>query len=141
MDARNRGRCGRKRRISWQAPWRRIGRTGPGLPSPVRVRTDSAAEPGAPLATFLGQSLGWPETYLAMPGIGLLAFLAILRLVPVAPALFGIGMTLGNVLGGRIADRAPSRRIVPGFGAAAGVLPSGAGLLVFAIAFRLHRSA
>jgi DHA1 family inner membrane transport protein len=129
---------------------------------------------GAPLATFLGQLIGWRETYLAIGGLGLLALMVILIwvpktrdlagapvmqelsalrrgrvwavlaaaslgvgsifavytfigpfitdlsrldpvMVPVALGMFGIGMTLGNVYGGQIADRAPSRGIIFGF--------------------------
>jgi MFS transporter, DHA1 family, inner membrane transport protein len=42
--------------------------------------------------------------------------------VPVALALFGIGMTAGNLLGGRLADRDPRRGIATGFGSALVVL-------------------
>lgn len=131
---------------------------------------------GSPLATFMGQMLGWRETYLAVAAVGLLAFLALRTWVPktdaldgtpviqelsamrrpaiwgvllvaatgiasifavytfIAPfvtdaaglpasvipfalALFGLGMTAGNALGGRVADRQPSRAILGGFAA------------------------
>ncbi|QWW69938.1 MFS transporter [Rhizobium sp. WYJ-E13] len=136
---------------------------------------------GSPLATFLGQNLGWRNTYFAVAGAGVLALLAlwawvprtealdggpiaqelsslrrgavwIMMLVaalgvasifavytfigpfvtdvavidrawiPVALALFGIGMTAGNLIGGRIADSHPSRGLVVGFGGALIVL-------------------
>lgn len=136
---------------------------------------------GSPLATFLGQNLGWRNTYFAVAGAGVLALLAlwawvprtealdggpiaqelsslrrgsvwIMMLVaalgvasifavytfigpfvtdvafidrawiPVALALFGIGMTAGNLIGGRIADSHPSRGLVVGFGSALVVL-------------------
>ncbi len=118
---------------------------------------------GSPLATFLGQNLGWRNTYFAVAGVGVLALMAlwawvprtdalnggaivqelsslrrgavwIMMLVaalgvasifavytfigpfvtnvafidpawiPLALALFGIGMTTGNLIGGRLAD-------------------------------------
>ncbi|MBB3409908.1 DHA1 family inner membrane transport protein [Rhizobium sp. BK316] len=136
---------------------------------------------GSPLATFLGQNLGWRNTYFAVAGAGVLALLAlwawvprtealdggpiaqelsslrrgsvwIMMLVaalgvasifavytfigpfvtdvavidrawiPVALALFGIGMTAGNLIGGRIADSHPSWGLVVGFGSALIVL-------------------
>ncbi|MFF3584353.1 MFS transporter [Streptomyces mirabilis] len=45
-----------------------------------------------------------------------------LGVVPIALALFGIGMTAGNLYGGRIADRHPSLGLVGGFGTALVVL-------------------
>ncbi|MFJ3486808.1 MFS transporter [Pseudomonas sp. NPDC090202] len=136
---------------------------------------------GSPLATFLGQHLGWRETYLAVAALSGLAWLAIRQwlprtaalngapvtqelsalrkgqvwgvmavattgiaslfavytfvgpivtdaahlapaMIPVALAIFGIGMTAGNVVGGRLADLFPMRGIVLGFGAALAVL-------------------
>lgn len=136
---------------------------------------------GSPLATFLGQNLGWRETYVAVACVAGLAFLAILSwvpqtgalkgspvmqelnalrkpavwcvmlvaalgvasifavytfigpfvtdgamfpraMIPVALALFGLGMTAGNLFGGRIADRDPVRGIVIGYGCALVVL-------------------
>lgn len=130
---------------------------------------------GSPLATFLGQTIGWRETYLAVAAFSLLAFGAIFQwvprtealdgvpviqevsslrkpqvwgvmivaalgissifavytfiaplvtdvvklspeMIPVALALFGIGMTTGNIYGGKLADRYPARGIVLGFG-------------------------
>lgn len=132
---------------------------------------------GSPLATFLGQTLGWRETYLAVAAFSLLAFGAIWQwvprtkaldgvpviqelsslrkgsvwgvmlvaalgvasifavytfiapmvtdtvrfapeMIPVALTLFGIGMTAGNVYGGKLADLYPARGIVIGFGSA-----------------------
>lgn len=132
---------------------------------------------GSPLATFLGQTLGWRETYLAIAAFAVLAFLAIwawvprtkaldgvpvaqelssLRkgnvwgvmlvaavgiasifavytfiapvvtdvavlspaMIPVALALFGMGMTAGNLVGGKLADLYPARGIALGFAAA-----------------------
>lgn len=136
---------------------------------------------GSPLATFLGQHLGWRNAYLAVSGLALLSLLALfvwvprtaalnggpivqeLRAlrkpaawammgvaalgvasifavytfigplvtdqasldaawIPVALALFGIGMTVGNWVGGNLADEYPSRGLVLGFGSALVVL-------------------
>lgn len=136
---------------------------------------------GSPLATFLGQNLGWRNTYLAVAALGFLACIAlwlwvpktnalnggpviqelaslkkpavwVMMLVaalgvasifavytfigpfvtevaaiaenwiPIALALFGLGMTAGNIVGGRIADAHPSRGIIVGFGSAIIVL-------------------
>ncbi|MFK0273198.1 MFS transporter [Ensifer sp. NPDC090286] len=136
---------------------------------------------GSPLATFLGQTLGWRETYLAIAAFAVLAFLAIwawvprttaldgvpvvqelssLRkanvwgvmlvaavgiasifavytfiapivtdiatlspaMIPAALALFGMGMTAGNLVGGKLADLYPARGIVLGFAAALATL-------------------
>jgi len=132
---------------------------------------------GSPLATFLGQTIGWRETYLAVAAFSLLSFGAIWQwvprtsaldgvpviqelsalrkasvwgvmlvaalgvasifavytfiapmvtdtvrlapeLIPVALTLFGIGMTVGNIYGGKLADRYPARGIAIGFGGA-----------------------
>ncbi|MCM2395060.1 MFS transporter [Rhizobium sp. S95] len=132
---------------------------------------------GSPLATFLGQTIGWRETYLAVAAFSSLAFGAIWQwvprtkaldgvpviqelsslrkgsvwgvmlvaalgvasifavytfiapmvtdtvrlapeMIPVALTLFGIGMTAGNVYGGKLADLYPARGIVIGFGSA-----------------------
>jgi len=43
-------------------------------------------------------------------------------MIPIALALFGIGMTAGNLIGGRLADAYPSRGLVIGFGCALAVL-------------------
>ena len=136
---------------------------------------------GSPLATFLGQHLGWRDTYLAVSALGVLALVALYAWVPrtdalrggplvqelaalrkprvwavmvvaalgvasifavytfigpfvtdeakldrawipIALALFGIGMTAGNLIGGRIADRHPARGLFLGFGSALVVL-------------------
>ena len=136
---------------------------------------------GSPLATFLGQNLGWRDTYVAVACLAGLAFLSIFRWVPrtdalngspvtqelsalrkpsvwgvmlvaaigvasifavytfigpfvtdsalldrttipVALALFGLGMTAGNLWGGRIADSSLVQGIVIGFGSALVVL-------------------
>lgn len=136
---------------------------------------------GSPLATFLGQHLGWRETYLAVAVLSGLALLAIRQwlprsealngtpitqelsalrkgqvwavmavttagiaslfaiytfvgpivtdsanlapsMIPVALALFGLGMTVGNTVGGRLADRYPMRGILLGLGVALAVL-------------------
>jgi MFS transporter, DHA1 family, inner membrane transport protein len=136
---------------------------------------------GSPLATFLGQHLGWRDTYKVVGAIAALAFIALwlwiprtqalnggsitkelgglarrgvwammavaalavssifavytfigpfvtdgaaLRpaMVPVALALFGVGMTVGNLIGGRLADTYPARGLTLGFGAALVVL-------------------
>jgi DHA1 family inner membrane transport protein len=136
---------------------------------------------GSPLATFIGQNLGWRETYLAVAALSALALLAIRQwlprtealnggpivqelsalrsgqlwavmavatagiaslfaiytfigpivtdavhlapgMIPLALAVFGIGMTVGNSIGGRLADRYPMRGIVAGFGIALVVL-------------------
>lgn len=132
---------------------------------------------GSPLATFMGQTLGWRETYVAIAalaavglaavhqwvprtealnGVPVIQELSALRkgavwgvmlvaavgvgsifavytfiglmvtdtahlsesMIPVALALFGIGMTIGNLVGGQLADRSPSRGIVLGYGSA-----------------------
>ncbi|WMJ70836.1 MFS transporter [Stenotrophomonas sp. 24(2023)] len=136
---------------------------------------------GSPLATLLGQQLGWRHAYQAVAALGALAWVAlwawtprsdalrgnpVLRefsallhrqvwvmmavaalsvasifavytfigplvtdvahlpaaRIPVALALFGLGMALGNVLGGQLADRYAYRGLVLGFGAAVIVL-------------------
>ncbi|MDE1994284.1 MAG: MFS transporter [Rhizobiaceae bacterium] len=136
---------------------------------------------GSPIATFLGQNLGWRNTYFTVAGVGVLALLALSAWVPrtsalnggpiaqelsslrrgsvwimmlvaalgvasifavytfigpfvtdvaaidrgwIPPALafFGIGMTAGNLIGGRIADSHPSRGLIVGFGSALIVL-------------------
>jgi DHA1 family inner membrane transport protein len=136
---------------------------------------------GSPLATFLGQHLGWRDTYAAVAGIAALALAALWRwtprsamlnggpiaqelgalgrrhvwimmgvaalavssifavytfigplvtdgaqlpaaMVPLALALFGLGMTVGNLFGGRLADSFPARGFVIGFGSAIFVL-------------------
>lgn len=136
---------------------------------------------GSPLATFLGQTLGWRNTYFIVAGGGVLALLALWawvprsedlrgspviqelsalrhlavwgvmlvaalgvasifavytfigpyvtevahldpKAIPFALALFGIGMTLGNLAGGHLADSDPARGIVIGFGSALVVL-------------------
>jgi len=136
---------------------------------------------GSPLATFLGQHLGWRDTYIAVAALGALAWVALwawtprtdaLRgnpvaqefaalarprvwvmmtvaalavasifavytfigpfvtdvahlpaaRIPLALALFGIGMASGNVIGGYLADRHASLGLVAGFGLALLVL-------------------
>lgn len=136
---------------------------------------------GSPLATFLGQMLGWRETYIAVAALAAAAFCALFlwvprtaelagspvlqelsalrrpavwgvmlvaaigvgsifavytfigpivtdvtkrspTLIPVALGLFGLGMTAGNLVGGRLADAYPARGIVAGFGCALVVL-------------------
>lgn len=136
---------------------------------------------GSPLATFLGQTLGWRNTYFTVAALAGLAFLALWSWVPrtealrggpvvqelaslrrpavwammlvaalgvasifavytfIGPfvtdvaildqawipgalALFGLGMTVGNLIGGRLADAHPARGLVVGFGSALVVL-------------------
>ncbi|WP_457302023.1 MFS transporter [Phyllobacterium sp. P5_D12] len=136
---------------------------------------------GSPLATFLGQSLGWRNTYFSVAAVAGLALIALwtwvprtqalqggpvaqelaslrrpavwammlvaalgvasifavytfigpfvtdaARLdqtwIPVALALFGLGMTAGNLIGGRLADSYPARGLVVGYGSALIVL-------------------
>lgn len=136
---------------------------------------------GSPLATFLGQLIGWRSTYGTVAGLGVLSVLSlwawvprsealkggpvvqeltalrkpavwIMMLVaalgiasifavytfiapivtdvaqldpgwiPVALALFGIGMTVGNLIGGRMADAHPSRGLVVGYATTLAVL-------------------
>jgi MFS transporter, DHA1 family, inner membrane transport protein len=136
---------------------------------------------GSPLATFLGQNLGWRNTYVTVAGVATLAFgalwlwvphtdalrggpvvheLSALRkpsvwammtvaalgiasifavytfigpfvtdeaslsptVIPVALALFGIGMTTGNLIGGRLADVHTALGLVVGFASALVVL-------------------
>lgn len=136
---------------------------------------------GSPLATFLGQVLGWRNTYFTVAGLAALALLALWAWVPrtdalhggpvvqelsalrkpavwgmmlvaalgvasifavytfigpfvtdlatfdqgwipIALGLFGLGMTTGNLVGGRIADVHPARGVIVGFGSALIVL-------------------
>ncbi len=133
---------------------------------------------GVPLATLLGQQLGWRSTYWSVTAIGLLALLAVARAVPesapqpgagarqelgalrrpqvwltlligaagfggffavysyisptltqvsgytesgvpVVLALFGLGMTIGTELGGRLADWSVVRTMYLGLGSTA----------------------
>jgi DHA1 family inner membrane transport protein len=136
---------------------------------------------GVPVATLLGQHLGWRATFLAVGLIGVAAIAGIALLVPRIPvvpggglrrelsafrsgqvwlalgttifgfaavfavysyvtplltrvagfgdssvtlvlALFGVGATIGNLLGGRLADRALRPALLGGLGALAAVL-------------------
>ncbi|MBV8662203.1 MAG: MFS transporter [Hyphomicrobiales bacterium] len=136
---------------------------------------------GSPFATFLGQNLGWRDTYLAVAILAALSFgalwlwvprtdalrggpvvqeLSALRRpavwammlvaaigvgsifavytfigpfvtdvthlerswIPLALALFGVGMTVGNLVGGRLADNHPARGLIVGYGSALVVL-------------------
>jgi MFS transporter, DHA1 family, inner membrane transport protein len=136
---------------------------------------------GAPLATFLGQHLGWRDTYTTVAAIGAVsattlwawiprtealrgssighemsalrkrtvwsmmtvAALAVASIfavytfigplvtdvarlsttfVPIALSLFGLGMTIGNLIGGRLADAYTYLGLVGGFGSALIVL-------------------
>ncbi|MCZ3379047.1 MFS transporter [Rhizobium sp. AG207R] len=136
---------------------------------------------GSPLATFLGQTIGWRNTYLTVAtasGVALAALwawvpatkeldggpimqeLGALRRfsvwammlvaalgvssifaiytfvgpfvtdvakidsawVPLALAIFGVGMTVGNYIGGKLADNFPARGLIVGFGVALIVL-------------------
>jgi DHA1 family inner membrane transport protein len=138
---------------------------------------------GVPLATVLGQALGWRSTYATVVVIGALTLAAVLRwvpyvalpagagprqeltalrqpqvwltllmgsigfgglfavysyvtptltdvvgtseaAVPVVLAIFGVGMTLGNVLGGRLADWSVGRTLFGGSVASFAVLLS-----------------
>ena len=144
---------------------------------------------GVPLATWLGQVIGWQAAYLAVGAIALVTVVAIALVVPdvreqrprsirgelsalrrpqvwltslviasgfggtfamfsyitptltrvsgfaestvpVLLALFGVGMTIGNFVGGRLAERAPTRTI------AAGMLA--ASLCLFGFALSAH---
>lgn len=130
---------------------------------------------GSPLATFLGQTLGWRNTYLVTAGLGFVALLALSLFVPRTEALrggsvvhelsalrrgnvwamltvaalgissifavyafigplttdvlgleksaiplalgvFGVGMTIGNLVGGHLADVYLYRGLVLGYG-------------------------
>ncbi|PWW04534.1 DHA1 family inner membrane transport protein [Hoeflea marina] len=130
---------------------------------------------GSPLATFLGQNVGWRQTYLCIAALGLVSLVSLSLFVPrtsaldgasiahelsglskgrvwlmmavaalgissifavytfIAPfvtdlvllcpemippalAIFGVGMTVGNLYGGRLADRHPSLGITAGYG-------------------------
>jgi DHA1 family inner membrane transport protein len=130
---------------------------------------------GSPLATFLGQTVGWRNTYLLMAALGAFAFLALSLFVPCTEALrggsvlhelsalrrrnvwtmivvaslgissifavyafigplatdvlglepstipfalgiFGVGMTVGNLVGGHFADVYVYRGLVLGYG-------------------------
>lgn len=136
---------------------------------------------GSPMATWLGQAVGWRNAYLAVSALGVLSLLALWtgvpqtsaldggpvrqelqalrrpavwamvavaslgvasifavyafigplvtdaarlheRWTPAALALFGVGMTAGNTLGGWLADRHPSRGLLVGFGSALAAL-------------------
>ena len=136
---------------------------------------------GSPIATFLGQTVGWRATYLCISGLGVLSLLFLwflvprsamldgasiahelsgLRkgrvwlmmlvaalgiasifavytfigpfvtdllllppsLIPLALGVFGVGMFVGNLYGGRLADADPSRGIAAGYGCALAVL-------------------
>jgi DHA1 family inner membrane transport protein len=136
---------------------------------------------GSPLATFLGQHLGWRETYVAVAilaafalaalwawvprsaaldggplgqelgalrkpvvwvtmlvaALGVASIFAVYTFIgplvtevasldrshiPPALALFGVGMTVGNALGGRLADSYASAGLILGFGGALVVL-------------------
>lgn len=136
---------------------------------------------GSPLATLLGQQIGWRETYCAVSALGvsgcvalwawlprtekldggavmqelsslwrlsvwivmLVAALGVSTIfavytfigplitnlahaspgwIPIALALFGIGMTVGNLIGGKLADTYPERGLATGFGSALVVL-------------------
>lgn len=130
---------------------------------------------GSPIATFLGQTIGWRQTYLcigalggasllslwffvprttalngasvvhelhglmkprvwlmmAVAALGISSIFAVYtfigpfvtdllllspQTIPLALGLFGIGMMVGNLYGGRLADRHPNRGIVAGYG-------------------------
>ena len=158
---------------------------------------------GVPLATLLGQQLGWRSTYWSVTVIFVLAALAVLRAVPETPlqhgagprqelgalarpqvwltllvgaagfggffavysyiaptltevsgfsasgvpvalALFGIGMTIGTELGGRLADWSVLRTLYLGLGSVAvvlaaftvtagGVVTAGASILLISV--------
>jgi DHA1 family inner membrane transport protein len=158
---------------------------------------------GVPLATLLGQQLGWRSTYWSVTVIGVLALLAVARAVPETPlqegagprqeltalrrpqvwltllvgaagfggffavysyisptltnvsgftesgvpvalALFGIGMTVGTELGGRLADWSVVRTMRLGLGSTAivmavfpftagGVVPAGLSVLLISV--------
>lgn len=136
---------------------------------------------GSPLATFLGQTVGWRNTYFAVAALAVLALVALRQwiprtdalggtsvaselsalgkrrvwttmsvaalgvasifavytfigpfvtdvahlqpaVIPIALSLFGVGMTTGNLIGGRLADLFPARGLVIGFGSALLVL-------------------
>lgn len=136
---------------------------------------------GSPIATFLGQTLGWRETYFCIAALGGLSLLALwsfvprtsalngaavlhelrglarpsvwlmlavaalgissifavytfigpfvtdllmlpAQAIPPALALFGIGMMLGNLYGGRLADRYQHRGILAGYGVTLAIL-------------------
>ncbi|MBH0237908.1 MFS transporter [Methylobrevis albus] len=136
---------------------------------------------GAPMATWLGQTIGWRQTYLGIAAMGCLSLaalwsfvphctalggasisheLAAMRrfrvwlmmavaalgiasifavytfiapfvtdliaappeMIPIALALFGVGMTAGNLVGGRLADRHPDRGLIFGYASALAVL-------------------
>lgn len=136
---------------------------------------------GSPVATLMGQTIGWRNSYLAVSALGVLSLFALwiwvprssaldggpvlqeLRAlnrgpvwamvavaalgvasifavytfigpfvtdgaglpapwIPIALGLFGVGMTAGNMVGGWLADRHPSRGLVVGFSSALIVL-------------------
>jgi MFS transporter, DHA1 family, inner membrane transport protein len=169
-------RCWRPRRFLHRGP----GHSGKAF-AIVMAGLAIATIFGSPLATFLGQNLGWRETYIAVACFAGFAFLSIslwvprtealngspvmqeliaLRkpsvwgvilvasvgvasifavytfigpfvtdaarlnpgMIPIALALFGLGMTAGTLLGGGIADNDPVQGVVIGFGCALLVL-------------------
>jgi DHA1 family inner membrane transport protein len=136
---------------------------------------------GSPIATFLGQTIGWRQTYLCVAALGGVSLLSLLffvprtaalngasvvhelnglakpkvwlmmvvaalgissifavytfiapfvtdllllspQTIPLALGLFGIGMMVGNLYGGRLADRYPYRGIVGGYGVTLAIL-------------------
>jgi DHA1 family inner membrane transport protein len=136
---------------------------------------------GSPIATFLGQTIGWRQTYLcigalggasllslwffvprtsalkgasvvhelhglmkprvwlmmAVAALGISSIFAVYtfigpfvtdllllspQTIPLALGLFGIGMMVGNLYGGRLADRYPNRGIVAGYGVTLAIL-------------------
>lgn len=136
---------------------------------------------GSPIATFLGQTIGWRQTYLVIAALGGASLLSLWfyvprsaalngasvvhelhglvkprvwlmmgvaalgissifavytfigpfvtdllllspQTIPLALGLFGIGMMVGNLYGGRLADRYPHRGILAGYGVTLAIL-------------------
>ncbi|MDQ2822385.1 MAG: MFS transporter [Pseudomonadota bacterium] len=148
---------------------------------------------GVPLATWVGETIGWRTAFGGIAGLGALAMVALRVALPALPGaaagnmlaevrvlgqgavlkalaltvlgssamftvftyispilrgashastafvtamlvLYGIGMTLGNIWGGRAADRAPERTLVIGLALLAAVLTVFAGVMAWPIA-------
>ena len=148
---------------------------------------------GVPLATWVGETIGWRAAFFGIAGLGAVAMVSLRVALPALPGavsgnmlaevrvlgrgavlkalaltvlgssamftvftyispilrgrthastafvtamlvLYGIGMTIGNVWGGRAADRAPQRTLVVGLGLLAAVLVAFAAVMQWPVA-------
>jgi DHA1 family inner membrane transport protein len=148
---------------------------------------------GVPLATWVGETIGWRAAFFGIAGLGAVAMLSLRLALPDLPGaaagnvmaevrvlgrgavlkalaltvlgssamftvftyiapilreqahastafvtgmlvLYGIGMTLGNIWGGRAADAAPERTLIIGLGVLAAVLVAFAGVMQWPVA-------